>query len=94
MKNITETRSNNLFNELGILHACGDYAGFYQNEAYSLLELDYELEGTEWCDIMSDSKGNQYAIYAEGELTIDGYCEYLPLSDDEKVKDFGTDFLN
>lgn len=37
MKNITETRSNNLFNELGILHACGDYVGFYQNEAYSLL---------------------------------------------------------
>ena len=94
MKTImNQTRCNNLFNKLGILHACGDYAGYYQNEAYSLLNLDNNFEGSEWADIMSDSKGNQYAVHAEGDLTLDGFCEYRKLEDNEKVKDFGTDFL-
>ena len=94
MKTImNQTRCNNLFNQLCILHACGDYAGYYQNEAYSLLNLDNNFEGSEWADIMSDSKGNQYAVHAEGDLTLDGFCEYRKLEDNEKVKDFGTDFL-
>jgi hypothetical protein len=89
----TETRTINLFNELGILHACGEYAGYYQDEAYELLGLQNDFEGSEWCDIMSDGKGNQYAVHAEGELTLDGFCEYRKLSDDEKVEDLAKDFL-
>jgi hypothetical protein len=84
---LTETRTNQVFNELGILHECGEYAGYYQEEAYKALGLENELEIDEWCDIMSDDKGNQYAIFAEGELTSDSFCEYRKLEDDEKVND-------
>lgn len=86
-KEIFETRTNQLFNELGVLHACGEYAGYYDYEAYMALGLNKNLEYDEWCDVMADDKGNQYAIYAQGEITSDSYCEYIALTGHKKVED-------
>lgn len=86
MKNLNETTTGNLFNSVGILKEAGDYAGKYQDEAYRLInELEsIELEKDSWCDILHDSKGKCYAIYAEGELTCqNAKCLFVELGSED-----------
>jgi hypothetical protein len=81
MKTLNETKTGQLFNELGILSQAGEYAGEYQQEAFNLiseLETLPEFEGNMWADIMHNNKGNCYAVYAEDALTCqDARCLYV-----------------
>ena len=79
-KEIHETVTGDLFNQLGILQAAGDYAGKYQDEAFELLDLHDAFQNNEWSDIMHDNKGTCYAIYAEDELTCqNAVCFYAEI---------------
>ncbi len=81
MKTLNETTTGQLLNELGILSQAGEYAGEYQQEAFNLiseLETLSEFEGDVWADIMHDTEGNCFAVYAEGALTCQNErCLYV-----------------
>lgn len=68
MYDTTETTTGDLSSSIILDHA-GEYAGEYQSDAYVMLNVQHELVGEMWCDIMIDKKGNCYAVYAEGALT-------------------------
>ena len=84
MKNLIETTTGTLANQM-ILEHCGDYAGKFQDEAFSIFQelWDAELnswDGNKWMDIMFDRDGNVYAIWAEDSLTCqNAWCFYIQL---------------
>ena len=67
-----------------ILEHCGDYAGRFQDEAFNIFQQNFDseffLEDSEWADIMFDSKGNVYAVWAGDALTCQNApCLYVQL---------------
>jgi viroplasmin and RNaseH domain-containing protein len=93
MKNLIETTTGYLSSQM-ILDHCGDYAGKFQDEAFSIFqelrdgEPNY-LDANQWADIMFDRNGNVYAIYAEDSLTCqNAWCFYVQLDHNDCPKAF------
>jgi len=83
----TNTTTGSLFNHTGILHHAGDYAGKYQEQAFELFDCVSHVIGSEWCDIMHDSKGQLYAVWAEDSLTCqNAKCVYHKLNKRECIE--------
>lgn len=84
MKPTTTSTTSNILQTLGLLNSAGD-AGQYQDKAIELLGIDVaEWPENAWADIMYDSRGRCYAVYAEGELTsFDTKVQYAELGLDD-----------
>lgn len=92
MKTLNYTNTGSLFMHVGILTHVGDYAGKYMQEAIELIiEAKIECDDTNcvptncpgmWADIMMNSSGEVFAVWADGELTCgQNHCEYVKITD-------------
>lgn len=94
MKNLTETTTGQLFNELGILNHAGDYAGKYQDSAYNIFGQIWDDEinswdKNQWMDIMYNNNGNVYAIWAEDSFTCqNAWAFYVELEKNDCLDAF------
>lgn len=82
-----DIKSSVLFNAVGYLKELGEYAGFYQDEAYEILGIDDELENDEWCDIMVSRKGEIYAVYGDTPADFSGNFALKMISDGFRMSD-------
>lgn len=86
MKNLIETTTGTIASQM-ILDHCGDYAGKFQDKAFDLLSKVTDLPEfaqNHWCDIMFDSDGDVYAIWAEDALTCyNADAKYIQLDKED-----------
>lgn len=68
--------------DFGIIECAGEYAGEYATEACIALALERDLDADEWCDIMTDNKGNLIAVFADCEATQEGDFYFLDVPSD------------
>lgn len=91
MKTLFESTTGTISSQM-ILDHCGDYAGKFQEEAFDLLSQVCDLpefDGNQWCDIMFDSDGDVYAIWAEDSLTCwNADAKYIQLDREDCEKAF------